>query len=285
MPYFTHFPSISYTTDPADLTKFMTVKDITVRAKISDYFKNSAMTSLPYEVQDGERPEMLAHRVYDRSDLHWVILLFNEIHDPNFEWPLSYAELESVLEAKYKGYALYYPDTARSQNQFQEQQNTLLLKNATTVSQLLADGTTVTANILKWDPTYNCIIIDGEQASRFDPNSNSPLISYDEFAYLCINGDTSKLVAFTKMVPHQYAVHYFQDSEGNILDPRQGPPSDPTNPSSILNRYVNTTDFTEVLAVDNRTHEFDVNDAKRSIRMIKPEFMSPVITQFRSLFE
>ena len=285
MPYFTYFPSISYVTDPADLTKIMVVKDITVRAKINDYFKNTALTSLPYDIQDGERPETLAHRIYDRSDLHWTILLFNEIHDPTFEWPLSSAELESKLQAKYKGYALYYPDGIGSPNIFQNQENILSLKGATTISQMMADGSVVTANIVKWDPTYNCIIIDGEQASMFDPTSNSPLSAYDGSAWAYTDGDTSTLFSFTKAVPYEYAIHHFEDSDGNVLDPRQGPPSDLNSPSSILDRYVKNLDFVEVLAIDNRTQEFKDNDKKRSIRVIKPEFMGTIITQFRSLFE
>lgn len=283
MPYFTYFPSISYTNDPTDLTKVITVKDITVRAKINEYFKNTALTSLPYEIQDGERPETLSHRIYDRTDLHWTILLFNEIHDPIFEWPLSSAELESKLQAKYKGYALYYPDSARIPNIFQLQDSTLL-KSATTISQILTDGTTITANIINWDPTYNCVVIDGEQASLFDSTINSPL-STDDYARIYIDGDTSKVLAFSKIVPYEYAVNHFEDNDGNVLDPRNGPPSDPLNPSSVLNRYVSDVEFVETLAINNRTQEFKDNDKKRSIRVIKPEFMSSIVTQFRSLFE
>ena len=283
MPYFSYFPSMSYVTDPTDLTKVMVVKDITVRAKISDYFKNSAVTSLPYTIQDGERPETLSYRIYDRVDLYWTILLFNEIHDPTFEWPLSTAELESKLQKKYKGYALYYPDTARVPNTFQDQ-NILNFKGASTISQVLTDGTVVTANIIKWDPSYNCIVIDGDQASMFDPDSDSPLSLIDGLAWLYVDGDTSKLIAFTKMVPYEYAVHHFEDSDGNILDPRQGPPSDPNSPSSILNRYVSDPDFVEVLAINNRTQEYNINESKRNIRVPKPEFMNGIVTQFRGLF-
>jgi hypothetical protein len=283
MPYFTYFPSISYINDPTDFTKVITVKDITVRAKINEYFKNSALTSLPYEIQDGERPETLSHRIYDRTDLHWTILMFNEIHDPIFEWPLSSAELESKLQAKYKGYALYYPDSARIPNTFQLQ-DTTVLKGATTISQILTDGTTITANIINWDPTYNCIVIGGEQASLFDSTIDSPL-STDDFARIYIDGDTSKLFAFSKIVPHEYGVNHFEDSDGNVLDPRNGPPSDPLNPSSVLNRYVSGIEFVETLAISNRTQEFKDNDKKRSIRVIKPDFMSSIVTQFRSLFE
>jgi hypothetical protein len=119
----------------------------------------------------------------------------------------------------------------------------------------------------------------------FDPTSDSPLSTYDGSAWAYTDGDTSNLFSFTKIVPYEYAVHHFEDSDGNVLDPRSGTPSDPTNPSSILNRYVTNINFIESLAIDNRTQEFKDNDSKRSIRVIKPEFMGTIITQFRSLFE
>jgi hypothetical protein len=267
----------------------MAVKDITVRAKISDYFKNTALTSLPYEIQDGERPETLAHRVYDRADLHWVILMFNEIHDPTFEWPLSSAELESKLQAKYKGYALYYPDSARIPDVFQLQPHITVLQQGGTISQTLADGTVITANIIEWNPTYNCIVVDGEQASLFDPYSDSP-IHGGSGAWVYVNGDPSRSILLTKIVPYEYAVHHFEDSDGNVLDPRTIPAYQPnTLARSILEYYTSDAiyNLTETVAmpIDNRTQEFKDNDSKRSIRMVKPEFMSSIVTQFRSLFE
>jgi hypothetical protein len=92
------------------------------------------------------------------------------------------------------------------------------------------------------------------------------------------------LIAFTKIVPHQYAVHHFEDSDGNVYDPRKGPLGDPTNSSSVLNRYVLDVDFIETLAVDNRTYEYNLNEKKRIIRVVKPEFMNAIVTQFRGLF-
>jgi hypothetical protein len=282
MPYFSYFPSISYTMDKNDLTKVQIVKDVTVRAKISDYFKNAAITSLPYEIQDGERPETLAHRIYDRSDLHWLVLMFNEVHDPTFEWPLSSAELESYISEKYKGYTIYYPDTARIPDTFQLQ-NTLVLSGAKTLHQNLADGSTISADIIKWEPTYNSIIIDGEQASLFDPAYDYPF-SEDAYARCYVDNDPTKILAFSRVQPRQFSVHHFEDADGNVLDPRSGPPSDTLNASSILNRYVTQTGFVDVIGVDNRTYEFGKNDEKRLIRVVKPEFISAILTQFRSIF-
>ena len=34
-----------------------------------------------YDVKDGETPEIIAHKLYGDSELHWVILLINNITD------------------------------------------------------------------------------------------------------------------------------------------------------------------------------------------------------------
>jgi hypothetical protein len=61
--------------------------------------------------KEGERPDTLAHKIYGKSDLHWVILLFNEIIDPYYEWPLTTSELDSYIAYKYPGKAVYVEDT------------------------------------------------------------------------------------------------------------------------------------------------------------------------------
>ena len=34
-----------------------------------------------YDVKDGETPEMIAHKYYDDVELHWTILVANDIVD------------------------------------------------------------------------------------------------------------------------------------------------------------------------------------------------------------
>ena len=68
-----------------------------VRAKVKS---NTALFDT-YDVRDGETPEMIAHRLYDDATLHWVILLFNEIHDRYHQWPMSTVQFEDYLTDKY----------------------------------------------------------------------------------------------------------------------------------------------------------------------------------------
>lgn len=54
-----------------------------------------------YEVKDGETPEVIAGKYYGNPEYHWVVLLFNSIVDPLYDWILGYDELIAFCEEKY----------------------------------------------------------------------------------------------------------------------------------------------------------------------------------------
>ena len=97
--YFNQFPTINYSLDGGKTQFSMT--DFFIRIK-ADY--NNVYTSLAYEeydITEGETPEMLAARIYGDSQLHWVILITNEIIDPRYDWPISTQALNNYIADKY----------------------------------------------------------------------------------------------------------------------------------------------------------------------------------------
>jgi hypothetical protein len=99
MLYFTPFPTIQYKIPNS--TKSIPVTDITRRFSAADFLKNSSVAFDTYFVQDGERADSVAYDYYNDVTMDWLILLVNEIHDPYFQWPLSYEEMDSYLRDKY----------------------------------------------------------------------------------------------------------------------------------------------------------------------------------------
>ena len=97
--YFEQFPLIPYDSAGDGISKDVTniFRRVAVRAKVKT---NTALFDT-YDVKDGETPEMIADRLYDDSKLHWVILLFNEIHDRYHQWPMSTIQFEDYLNDKY----------------------------------------------------------------------------------------------------------------------------------------------------------------------------------------
>lgn len=93
MRYFRYFPQIEY--GQGVLT------NIVARAKIRDVIRANINNFYTYTIQDGERPDTLAHKYYGSVDMTWLIFLANDILDPLYDWPLTYAELNSFVTAKY----------------------------------------------------------------------------------------------------------------------------------------------------------------------------------------
>lgn len=98
--YFENFP-LTYYTVYDDLSNVKIVTNITVRNKLSREAIDNILLYDEYDVKDGETPEILADKFYNNPQLHWVILITNDIIDPRFDWPLSINNLYQYCEGKY----------------------------------------------------------------------------------------------------------------------------------------------------------------------------------------
>ena len=97
--YFEQFPLIPYDSlgdgNPKDVTNLL--RRVKVRSKIRD---NAAVFDT-YTVKEGETPEMIADRLYNDVQLHWVVLLFNDITDRYSQWPMTTGAFNKYVADKY----------------------------------------------------------------------------------------------------------------------------------------------------------------------------------------
>ena len=77
------------------------VTDLMTRVKVRDKVRDEAMLYDSYDVPSGERPEDTAFKHFGSADLHWVILLTNNITDVYYDWPMSEQTFETFLKDKY----------------------------------------------------------------------------------------------------------------------------------------------------------------------------------------
>ena len=102
MSYFEKFPLLVYEFN----SKSVVVRDILCRASFLSEHKPLTDLYTKYNILDGETPQSLALKFYGSTFYHWVIL-FNEIHDPHFDWPMDIVNLESVCIDKYGQDTMY----------------------------------------------------------------------------------------------------------------------------------------------------------------------------------
>jgi hypothetical protein len=97
--FFKYFPKTPYTLSP-DNIDYLT--NITSKVSFEKEFRDNSVVYYEYLISDGETPDIIAHKIYGSSERHWIILLLNEILNPQFDWPLSDSSLKKYIDVKYQ---------------------------------------------------------------------------------------------------------------------------------------------------------------------------------------
>ena len=97
--YFENFPVILY--DSVGNGNFKLVTNLLKRVAVRSKVKINASYYDTYDVREGETPEMIADKLYDDPELHWVILLLNDITDRYHQWPKNQNQFLAYVNDKY----------------------------------------------------------------------------------------------------------------------------------------------------------------------------------------
>ena len=99
MAYFDYFPKGRYRFDKVN---YKLVSDLFRRIKVKSKILDEASLYSTYSVPNGERPEDTAMKHFGDPELHWVILLTNNITNGYYDWPLDYQAFEEFIYQKYE---------------------------------------------------------------------------------------------------------------------------------------------------------------------------------------
>jgi hypothetical protein len=98
--FFNYFPKTIYTAN-TNVTGLDTVTNIIARFRFEETLKENSAAFYKYSIQDSDTPEIIAHKYYEHSERHWIVLMFNDIIDPQFDWPLKYENFINYVDSKY----------------------------------------------------------------------------------------------------------------------------------------------------------------------------------------
>ena len=104
MSYFRELPNISYVSLLPNQNRSderIEVKNLFKRAKLRTDIDQSITAFDFYLIEDNERPDIIAERIYDSPELDWVILVTNNITSIRNQWPLGNNELYNYCLEKY----------------------------------------------------------------------------------------------------------------------------------------------------------------------------------------
>ena len=275
--FFSKFPLIRY-----DINKDGNRKravDILKRVAFRKNLSEQMSLFQEYSVQEGDTPEIVATKFYGSAKLHWIVLLMNEIIDPYFKWPLSSNALDDYVAKKYPGKSFFL---GNSQGLYFQRDEEVYVDGKKNVRGLVES----------YDPTYRELNLYNVQGTI---SSGDTLVGKT-------NGSTGEITRLVDL--HTQAVHHFEDASTaylyNEIDPLATPPvsgqqvaigytgdafstdTAATFGDTVLYSYVNSLDgnVTTHTAVTNEQYERDLNESRRSIKILRENYITAVIDDF-----
>ena len=239
--YFNFFPRVYYTLDDKP-TSLKTITNLTTRFAFEEALKNNLAAFYKYDVKDGETPETIAYKFYDSSERHWIVLLFNDVIDPQYDWVLGYEDFNEFVDKKYS--APEYADTANTSvpGLFWAQNVDNVKKYYKIITKFTSNGDSLVEKFEIDENTYN--------------NTLETTIDYT------INRETNQL---------------------EIIDATGGQTATLTLDSeTISNLDICVQQTIQKQRQTYYEYEQELNESKRSIRLLKPEFVPAVESEFKN---
>ena len=224
---FANFPEIQYKQDG----KIITVKDYFRKAKVEAKALESVVEYEYYDLGNGERPDVVASKLYGDGDLHWVFFMINDI-DNYYDWYKDSETFNNYMTEKYSGQYLVASQTS----------DIITTSSKFLVGESISSASQ-SAHVVAVEPLHKRIKVDKEV---FVGGS------------VVTGANSSKSFTVSSVLNPQDAPHHYKNSDGiKRTDPADG--------------------FT---AVSNFEVESEKNEERRTIKIIKPNYIRQVVSQF-----
>jgi hypothetical protein len=216
--YFNNFPLTFYSSGANNVTSVDTVTNVIARFGFEESLKENSSAFYPYFIKDSDTPEIIATKIYNNPERHWIVLMFNDIMDPQYDWPLPYESFIKYVDQKYSSSSYANNSTSGAGLSW--------AKNSANVQ---AYYKVVTRTAAKKNPENKTIT----EKIQVDANTYANVVA-STASYTLSNGD-------------------------------------------VIN---------ETVTKETRTYyqyEEELNDDKRKIKILKPEFISAVMKEFKEV--
>ena len=245
-PYFDNFPKIPYDIDGTGLTT-ESVTNIFHRFGILKDVISNAGSYVLYEIEENDTPEIIAEKAYDDAGAGWIILYANKIIDPQFDWPLNDDAFRKFITQKYGSIA-----NAQSTYHHYEKVVETRVGDTTYTRTYLVNKERLTHNALDVPYTY------------YQPYSGNMVLTVD----------TEYVTSDNTMFTADHSNHFSYD-DTSLPEYFSYESHDVNDKTVFMNTYGK--------AVSNYDYEYDLNESKRYIKVIKKQYYNQIIREFNRL--
>ena len=216
--YFKHYPTIDF--DVKNDGELIEAKDIFRNIRVRDNSDEAITGYEYYYVNDQDRPDVLATKLYGDATLYWLFWMVNDQFATYNDWPKSQSILERFIARKYSGKAL----VSNQQSDIVSSSDSKFLQGEKVV------GSTSSAfgYVTKIDPTNKQVILNDVQGT-FQINETvtgsqssksftlSSVRNFSDSPHHYINSDGNKTTSeTTTMVTNRDYEQTLNDSKRSI---------------------------------------------------------------------
>jgi len=239
--YFANFPKIVYDFDTTAGTNYQIVTDITRNVRFRKKILENISLYDYYDVREGETPEIVSEKIYGTPYYHWVIMLANQRYDYINDFPISQLELDALVEQRYGLSKIEHIHHYAYKGFIREGVNILVLRE----SALLGGGIgSIAVGEILVSQTNGYV-------GRVD---NILVASNNETITLSVS------LRNGKFAPNETVTIQNENTFAEVQT------------CTIPENYTTTSNY---------QYEFDLNEAKRRIKIIDPALVEQLIKEFK----
>lgn len=272
--FFKQFPTVGYDFDRNGILQNMT--DIFRHVKPLDNFIDNSLGYRFYEIQDGERPDIVSQKLYGTPNYYWTFFVVNErLHDGYREWPMSQIDFSEYLDKKYEGVAIIPGRPSVTTNT-----DGIVLSSNNSLGGRFIIGEKIRGQVSNAEGTLVQKNVDMHQVILQKVTGNflgdeTGLSSVEEIKGLSSDDivDTYKVYNYID-APYQY--YHSSDTEKKAV-------SYSNAFQNTSSGRENTVDEANIKFISNRQHENELNEARSFIRYISPQYIQEFVRKYENL--
>ena len=216
--YFKHFPTIDF--DVKNDGNLIQAKDIFRNIRVSSDAEDAITGYEYYYINDQDRPDVLASKLYGDATLYWLFWMVNDQFAIYNDWPKSQSILDKFINRKYSGKAL----VSNQQSDIVSSSDSKFLQG----EKVIGSTSSAFGFVTKIDPTNKQLILNDVQGIFQDnetvtgsQSSKSFTISsvrnFSDSPHHYVNSDGNKTTSeTTTMVTNREYEQTLNDSKRSI---------------------------------------------------------------------
>jgi len=227
------------------------------------FIDNPSMYSL-YQIENGDRPDIVSNKLYDTPDYYWTFFIINEfLHDGLASWPMSEEDVREYLDLN------YYGQVIETRPEITSNTDDLLLKFRNSISDRFELGETVIGQSSA-APTGKLIRKNADLSQLVIENLSGKFSKGE----VIVGERSNSQVQVYNVYDHEEAPNYWYVTGDEDRKP--------VTPDTVIGTANGVPRHT-LSYVSNRERIYARNDENSRIRVINPNYVADFAEQFEEL--